>query len=165
MLSCAHPNGRAFIDNGKRHAARFNHGVTESRPYLGVGAVVLYDGALLMVRRAKDPGRGLWSVPGGHVEPGELLTDAVRREVREETGLEVEVGELAGILEVPGDPHYVILDFVSTVVGASEPRASGDAGEARWVPLAEISKLQCTPRFVETLTAWGVLASTDEDGD
>lgn len=120
---------------------------------------MVHDDALLMVQRANDPGKGLWSVPGGRVEAGEFLADALRREVREETGLEVDVGELAGILEVPGDElHYVILDYHAAVTGSPEPMASGDAGDVRWVPLDEVAHMECTPRFIETMTAWRVLS-------
>ena len=111
-----------------------------------------------MVQRANEPGKGLWSIPGGRVEAGEYLSDAVRREVREETGLDVTVRDLLGILEVRGEPHYVILDYVAHVEGDAAPRASGDAADAQWVPLERVSTLECTPRFVETMTAWGVLA-------
>lgn len=114
-----------------------------------------------MVRRARDPYAGLWSVPGGTLEPGELLTDAVRREVLEETAVAIEVGDLLGILEWPGDPHYVILDYVATPEGDPTPTPSDDAAEARWIPLEEVARLECTPRFVETLQGWGVL-SADE---
>ena len=130
-----------------------------THPQIAVGAIVVHDDALLMVQRANDPGKGLWSVPGGRVEAGEFLADALRREVREETGLEVEVGELAGILEVPGDElHYVILDYHAVVTGSPEPKASGDAGDARWVPLDQVAHMECTPRFIETMTAWKVLS-------
>jgi len=112
---------------------------------------------LLMVRRATSPAAGLWTVPGGRVEKGEYLADALRREVREETGLEVQVGALLGILEVPGDPHYVILDHLATTSSTQEPVAGDDASEARWVPLRDVTELDCTPRLAETLTAWGVL--------
>ncbi len=132
-------------------------------PRLGVGAIVVDNGRLLMVRRGKEPGRGLWTLPGGHLEQGELLAEAVRREVLEETGVEVEVGDLAGIFEVLGDPHFVILDFLVTVTGDRDLEPSGDVEEARWVPLDDVPALECTPRFVETLTAWGVLASTREE--
>lgn len=131
-------------------------------PTVGVGAVVVRDGALLLVRRGRDPGRGLWSLPGGRVEHGERLADAVRREVREETGLEVEAGELLGVYEVVGDDHhFVVLDYVATASGDEPPRPSGDVDAARWVPLGDVERLECTPRFVETLTAWGVLARRD----
>jgi 8-oxo-dGTP diphosphatase len=130
-----------------------------SGPVLAVGAVVVHDGNLLMVQRDKDPGRGLWSLPGGRVEHGEYLAAALGREVAEETGLDVRVGDLLGIFEVVGDEHYVILDFVATVANDTEPRAAGDVAAARWVPLDEVDSLPCTPRFVETLRAWGVLAN------
>ena len=124
---------------------------------IAVGAIVVRDDSLLMVKRGKDPARGLWSVPGGGLEHGEFIADAVAREVKEETGLVVEVGELLGVFEIVGETHYVILDHLATVSGPTEPEASGDAADARWVKLDEISKLDCTPRFEETLRGWGVL--------
>jgi len=125
---------------------------------LAVGAIVIRDNHLLMVRRAQEPARGLWSVPGGKVERSEYLSDALRREVREETGLEIDVGELAGFFEVIGDDnHYVIMDFLSTYSGSDVPRPGDDVDRVRWVPLDDIHSLDCTPRFVEFLTAWGVL--------
>jgi ADP-ribose pyrophosphatase YjhB (NUDIX family) len=132
--------------------------MTTSRPEIAVGAIVVHDGRLLMIRRGTEPAKGLWTVPGGRVEGGEYLAAAVRREVREETGLEIEVGELAGIFEVLGEPHYVILDFLATPAAATDAVAADDASEVRWVPLDEVSALECTPRFVELLTAWGVLS-------
>jgi 8-oxo-dGTP diphosphatase len=131
--------------------------MSEKKPHVAVGAIVIRDGALLMVRRGHDPSRGLWSLPGGRVETGEYLHEAVAREVREETGLEVTPSALVGILEVVGDPHYVILDFAASVTGAEDPVAGSDVDEVRWVPLDEVHELDCTPRFVETLNAWGVL--------
>ena len=110
----------------------------------------------MMVRRANEPSKDLWSVPGGRVEPGEYLADAVAREVREETGVTVAVSQLLGILEVVGEPHYVILDYLAQVVGDRQAVAASDASEVRWVPLDEVSALECTPRFCETLRGWGV---------
>lgn len=131
-------------------------------PQIAIGAIVIHDDALLMVQRAHDPGKGLWSLPGGRVEQGEYLADALRREVLEETGLTVEIGELAGILEVPGDDlHYVILDYHATVAGDPAPTAGTDASEVRWVPLRDVAKMDCTPRFVETMRAWKVLADDE----
>ena len=112
---------------------------------------------LLMVKRGHEPNKGLWTVPGGRVERGESLEDAVKREIREETGLSVEVGKLAGHLEYIGDHHLVILDFLARPADDSEPLAGDDAEEVRWVPLEEVATLDCTPRFVEHLTEWGVL--------
>jgi mutator protein MutT len=131
-------------------------------PQIAVGAIVIDDGRLLMVQRANDPGKGLWSLPGGRVEHGEFIADAVARELFEETGLTVGVGELAGILEVPGDLHYVILDYHAVLTSdATEVRAGDDVGDVRWVPLNEVARMDCTPRFVETMRAWSVL--TDDE--
>ena len=129
---------------------------------MAVGAIVIRDGSLLMVRRGQEPGLGLWTVPGGRVEKGEYLHEAVTREVKEETGLHVSPSALVGILEVVGDPHYVIMDFAATVSGDGDPVAAGDADEARWVPLDDVHELECTPRFVETLTEWGVLGPPED---
>jgi 8-oxo-dGTP diphosphatase len=132
--------------------------MNSDRPVVGVGAIVVDDGALLMVKRGLAPAAGLWSIPGGRVEPGERLADAVTREVAEETGLEVVAGPLAGIHEVLGPPHYVVLDFHAALRRRATPAAGGDAADARWVPLDSIQDLECTPRLLETLTSWGVVA-------
>lgn len=110
-----------------------------------------------MVKRGPGWAEDLWSIPGGHLEAGETLSDAVRREVLEETGLEVAVGELVGILEITSGPHLVILDYLAEPVDERPPAAGSDASEVRWVPFAEIPTLECTPLFVETLRGWGVL--------
>src|SRR5918992_943752 len=112
------------------------------RPRVAVGAIVVRDGALLMVRRAREPARGLWTVPGG----------------------DVEVRDLMGIFEVVGEPHFVILDFVAVAAGNSPPQPGDDVSDVRWVPLEEVPRLECTPRFVETLRGWGVLSSAEEQG-
>jgi 8-oxo-dGTP diphosphatase len=130
--------------------------VTDRPPQVAVGAVVIRDNELLMVKRGREPARGLWSIPGGRLERGEYLSDAVRREVKEETGLEVEVADLLGLFEVVGDPHYVILDYLASPIKESDPSAGDDVDEVRWVPLNEIANLDCTPRLVETLKGWGV---------
>jgi ADP-ribose pyrophosphatase YjhB (NUDIX family) len=129
----------------------------DKKPQVAVGAIVIRDGCLLMVQRGREPGKGLWSLPGGRVEFGEHLDEALAREVLEETGLQVTPRALVGILEVVGDPHYVILDFAAQAEDDATPVARGDVDDARWVPLDEVNSLDCTPRFVETLTAWGVL--------
>jgi len=127
-----------------------------------VGAVVHDEGGrLLLVRRGTEPGRGLWSVPGGRVEPGESAEDAVVREVEEETGVRVRVGRLVGTVERdgPGGVVYVIDDFEAHLEeGTAERlRAGDDADEARWFTTDEVERLPCVDGLVETLRGWGVL--------
>jgi len=112
------------------------------RPTVAVGAVIVDDGNLLLVERSRPPAVGGWAVPGGRVEPGETLSEAVRREVREETGLEVEVGDVAwsGESVGPGEPpewHFSIIDFWATPVGGVL-RAGDDAARAEWVPIGRL---------------------------
>lgn len=131
----------------------------ERGPSIGVGAVATSDGAVLLVRRGKPPFEGSWSLPGGGVNRGERLAEALRREVLEETGLEIEVGGLAGIFESfdpEGSYHYVILDYFATVSGG-RLAAGDDATDARWVPLEEIGRLETTPRLLQALRDFGVL--------
>ncbi len=126
-------------------------------PVLAVGAICVRAGEMLLIRRGHPPAQGRWSLPGGRVESGELLIDALRREVMEETSLEVQVGALAGILEVPGDTHYVILDYFAEVIGDDLPQPGDDVTDVKWVPLDEVETMELTPRFVETLRGWGAL--------
>lgn len=127
-----------------------------------VGAVV-HDarGRLLLVRRANPPGRGLWSVPGGRVEPGEADVDAVVREVAEETGLRVAVVRFAGSVRrpAPGAGTFDIRDYVARLdgCGSDQPVAGDDAQEARWVTRAELAHLPLVDGLVEALSQWGVL--------
>jgi ADP-ribose pyrophosphatase YjhB (NUDIX family) len=125
-----------------------------------VGALVVHDGRLLVVRRGRSPGRGLWSVPGGRVERGESLQDAVVREVAEETGLAVRPGAVVGRVEraAPANGVYVIDDLSCELDGpAAALRAGDDADEARWVSRGELERLACVDLLVETLEGWGVL--------
>jgi mutator protein MutT len=122
------------------------------RPEVCVGAIAVDDGRLLMVRRGNPPAVGDWSVPGGRVEAGETLAEAVVREVAEETGLEVVCGELVGWVERMGPGyHFVILDFHATVLDDREPQAGTDAAEVDWVPLAEVAERQVVAGLVEFL--------------
>lgn len=109
------------------------------RPELCVGAVVADHDRLLLVRRGRGPGAGRWSVPGGRVERGETLAEAVVRELHEETGLDGVCGPLLGWVErIGADHHFVILDFEVTLISAEEPVAGDDAAEVEWVPLQEV---------------------------
>ncbi|MEZ5407376.1 MAG: NUDIX hydrolase [Acidimicrobiales bacterium] len=117
------------------------HRSPPSRPEMAVGAVVVHDGRLLLIRRGRGPAAGQWSVPGGRVEWGETLAQAVEREVAEETGLAVRCGSFVGWVERMGQGHhYVIMDFRAEVVGGPgmDLRAGDDAAEAAWVPLEEV---------------------------
>jgi mutator protein MutT len=122
------------------------------RPTVAVGAFVRDEaGRVLVVQRGAPPGAGLWSVPGGKQEPGETLAQAVAREVREETGLVVEVGALACVVERIGDDfHYVIVDYRARVVGG-ELRASSDASAAKYVTLEELAAMPHTDGLLEAL--------------
>jgi ADP-ribose pyrophosphatase YjhB (NUDIX family) len=124
-----------------------------------VGALVYDDQhRLLVVRRANEPGRGLWSIPGGRVEPGEDDPAAVRREVAEETGLTVEVGALVGEVEREGPKGtlYVIRDYEARAVGGTVT-AGDDASDARFVTRAEFLALPTTTLLVSTLDQWHAL--------
>jgi len=123
-----------------------------------VGAVVVCEGQLLVVRRGRAPGRGDWSVPGGRVEHGETLSDAVVRELAEETGLRGVCGDMLGWVERIGDGyHFVILDFAVTVATRDVPMAGDDAVEAVWVPLGAVGDLGLVEGLVDFLSAHGVL--------
>jgi 8-oxo-dGTP diphosphatase len=123
-----------------------------------VGAVVVEDDDLLLIRRGHGPAAGEWSVPGGRVEPGETLAEAVLRELEEETGVEGLCGPLLGWVErIEEDHHLVILDFTVTLLERQEPVAGDDAVEAAWVPLAEVAELRLVEGLAEFLHAHGVL--------
>jgi len=111
-------------------------------PLIAVGAVIVHDARVLLVRRGSEPLKGHWTLPGGVLELGESLAEGVAREVREETGLDVEPVELVEIIDrIHRDGeriryHYVIADYLCRVTGG-ELRAASDADAARWVERAE----------------------------
>jgi len=120
-------------------------------PTVAVGAFVFEDGRVLLIERGHPPGDGLWTVPGGRQEPGETLAQAVAREVREETGLVVEVGPLACVVERIGpDHHFVILDYLARRIGGTLA-ASSDARAARFVDEAELATLPLTEGLADAL--------------
>jgi ADP-ribose pyrophosphatase YjhB (NUDIX family) len=126
---------------------------------VAVGGIAVVEGALLMVQRANPPDRGHWTVPGGRVEVGESVTEAVVRELWEETALAVRCGALVGWAERRGDGyHYVILDFEVTTMDRGAPRAGSDAEAVAWVPLAEVGDLPLADGLEEFLVGHGVLA-------
>jgi ADP-ribose pyrophosphatase YjhB (NUDIX family) len=121
-------------------------------PVVGVGAIVFDEhGRALLVERGRPPSKGQWSVPGGKLEGAETLAQAVAREVREETGLLVEVGALACVVERIGDDyHFVILDYVARVIGGTLAAAS-DARAARFVGEDELAALPLTDGLADVL--------------
>ena len=123
-----------------------------------VGAVV-HDasGRLLLVRRGRPPHAGFWSLPGGRIEPGESPEQAVEREVREETGLEVRAGAVVGRVRIAGDGVvYDVVDLACDLVGDSRAVAGDDAAAVLFPDAATLERLPCTPLLVETLRGWGV---------
>lgn len=123
-----------------------------TRPIVGVGAVIMHEGKLLLVKRGVEPAKGKWSIPGGVVELGERVRDAVIREVREECGLDIEI-----VTDTPMDVldslvvdeegrlkyHYVLLQFLARTRGGTLKPAS-DVLETRWVPLEEVATYDVT---------------------
>jgi 8-oxo-dGTP diphosphatase len=130
------------------------------RPELCVGAIAVDDDQLLMIRRGRGPAQGYWSLPGGRVEPGETLAEAVVRELAEETGLEGVCEQLVGWVErIDDEYHYVILDFAVTIVSGEEPVAGDDAAEAAWVPLYQVAELSLPEGLAEFLHDHGIIAA------
>jgi 8-oxo-dGTP diphosphatase len=128
------------------------------RPEVCVGAVAVLDGRLLLIRRGRGPAAGEWSIPGGRVEGGESLAEAVVREVREETGLECVCGDLLGWVErLEAGHHFVILDFEVTVLARDRPTAGDDAAEAAWVPVGEVLDRHLVDGLAEFLADHGVV--------
>jgi 8-oxo-dGTP diphosphatase len=115
-------------------------------------------GRLLMIKRGHEPSAGLWSIPGGRIEPGETDAEALVREMFEETGLAVEVGPLIGSVRRPGLDGAVIdiRDYAATVTGGTL-RPGDDAADARWIEAADLNSLEITEGLIEALTDWGVL--------
>ncbi len=141
------------------------------RPLAGVGAVVIDAGRVLLIRRGREPSLGEWSLPGGLVKVGEPLARALRREVEEETGLQVAVGELIEVLDriirddsgwhdaIEDDAgrvqyHYIILDYLCRLEDSSQGsrvQPASDATDARWVELDELGPMQLSPAVLRVI--------------
>jgi len=120
------------------------------RPLVGVGAIILRRDRILLVQRGKEPGKGCWSLPGGALETGEFLADGVRREVREETGLEIRPIGVFEIFEriirdARGVPeyHYVLIDYMCRATGG-QLGAGDDVARAEWVRRRDLAELRMT---------------------
>ena len=128
------------------------------RPIVAVGGIVVRDGRVLLVKRGREPSAGRWTIPGGAVRVGEQLHEAVVRELREECGVEVEVGPVVEVLDrVVRDGtsrvqfHYVIIDYLARWV-AGEPQAGSDAAAVRWLRREEWAALPLTEGLGPVLT-------------
>ena len=126
-------------------------------PLVGVGAIIIEHGRVVLVKRGHPPLLGEWSIPGGVVEAGETLRDAAVREVLEETGLRVEVGVLLGVYDrILRDAdertlyHYVLIDFLCRRI-AGEPQPACDAAEARWFTRHELGQLSLPQDTAEVI--------------
>jgi mutator protein MutT len=124
-------------------------------PVVAVGVIIQDGDRIVLVRRDKEPSKGLWTFPGGAVELGESLHDAAVREAREETGLQVEIGEVATVIDHLVDDgsgriryHYVIIDYLARPVGGTL-RPGTDASDARWASLADLEGLEMTEKAGE----------------
>ena len=127
-------------------------------PRVGVGAIVLHEGRVLLVKRGHAPGLGLWSVPGGLVDLGETTVDAARREVDEETGLTVRIAGLVGVLDrVTRDAegrvryHWVLIDYLAIPESTETLTAGSDAAEVRWVTIDEVERLPITEGLMDMI--------------
>ena len=126
-----------------------------AQPTVGVGALIVHGGRLVLVRRGVEPDKGRWSIPGGAVELGEKTREAVIREVREECGLDIEVVDdrpMDVVDSIYRDDegrlryHYVLLQFLAGLRGG-ELKAGGDVLDVRWVPLEEVETYDLTEGF------------------
>ncbi len=130
--------------------------MTPAAPAVGVGGVVVRDGRALLVRRGKEPLYGRWAVPGGTVELGETLEQAVVREMEEETGVQVEPVEVLTVFDrIDRDGgrvtyHYVIVDYLCRW-RSGEPRAASDALEVAWASAEELPRYDLPPKALEVV--------------
>lgn len=128
------------------------------RPLLCVGAIVVSDGALLLIRRGHGPAGGRWSLPGGRIERGETVEEAVVRELAEETGLQGVCDQFVGWTELIDEQyHYVVLDFAVVLMTDDDPIAGSDAAEVAWVPIGSVASHRLTDGLADFLADHGVI--------
>jgi len=165
-LYCPHPKGRERGEKGNIRSRRISMSVDEypDSPQIAVGAVVIRDEKVLLVKRRKPPGKGLWSIPGGRVELGETLKEAAEREVKEEAGVIIRAKDQVYTFDlIDRDKqgcirfHYVIVDLLADYV-SGKPNPSSDACEARWVTPRELEELpvsRITREFLKNIIQFG----------
>ena len=137
-------------------------------PLVGVGALVMEDDKVLLVKRQTEPGKGLWSIPGGLVELGETIHEAVEREVKEETSLDIEIGELIGVFDsITYDDagrlrfHYVLIDYLARPKGGSL-KGNAEVADVRWVNVGELGGYELTKVLGKLLRKMGLITVTDK---
>ena len=130
-------------------------------PRVGVGAIVIKDDAVLLVKRGINPGKGLWAIPGGNLNLGETLQDAAQREIMEETGIEIKAKLPPHITFdlIDRDEegkirfHYVIVDLIADYV-SGEPKGADDALDARWVKIKDLDKMPGSKNTLKVLKSY-----------
>ncbi|MEM3506619.1 MAG: NUDIX hydrolase [Candidatus Bathyarchaeia archaeon] len=132
-------------------------------PLVGVGAVIIDKDSVLLVKRKHEPGKGLWSIPGGLVELGETVREAVKREVKEETGLDVEVVKLIDVVDnIIKDEqnrikfHYILIDFLVSII-RGECKPTSDASEIKWFKYNELTNYKVTNTAMNLLKKIGFI--------
>lgn len=133
------------------------------QPRVGVGAIVIHDGKILLVKRGVDPGKGLWAIPGGTLRLGETLQACAAREILEETGVTIAVGECIYVFDlIERDDagkikfHFVVVDFAALYV-AGKPKGADDAVEAGWFNPEEMNDLAVSQNTLKALYSIGFL--------
>jgi len=141
MVETNNPNGRWY----------------PSHPFIGVGALIVKDGRYLLIKRGKEPSKGKWSIPGGKVELGETLVEAVKREVLEECGIQIEIIKIFNVMDrILKDEngrtkyHFVLIDYYAQYI-SGEARALSDADDMKWVTAEEIVNLDMNPKSREII--------------
>lgn len=134
--------------------------MAEIHPTPSVGAFIVEDGRLLLIRRGRGSYRDYWAVPGGRQRYGETMREAVAREVLEETGLVVDVRDVVWAGDImddtqPSTYHYTVVDFAATPIGG-HLMAGDDAAEVRWVPMGDVRSMSLVPSMIDLLDRLGL---------
>lgn len=141
-----------------------NHNAYPAAPRVGVGAVVIHEGNILLVKRGVEPGKGLWAIPGGTLHLGETLQACAARELMEETGITAAIGECIYVFDlIERDEsgkikfHFIVVDFVAMYV-EGEPKGADDADEAGWFAPEEMNGIEISQNTLKALHSIGFLS-------